>query len=212
MIPRAEAVILVHGLFMTGWDMTVLRRRLLRIGFTTHQFSYPSTRFEPLRNAQDLKNFTDRIDAPVIHFVAHSLGGLVVRHFFHESPPRRPGRIVTLATPHQGSRAAAKLALTACGRAVLRKSLEQGLLGDLPAWNGQREIGAVAGSASIGLGRLFADIAKPNDGTVAVSEALLPNATDNVVLPVAHFGMLLSHRVAKEVGFFLRHGRFKHAA
>ncbi|OOO01091.1 MAG: hypothetical protein USCGTAYLOR_02713 [Chromatiales bacterium USCg_Taylor] len=90
MIPRAEAVILVHGLFMTGWDMTLLRWRLLRIGFITHQFSYPSTGFEPLRNAQALKNFTDRIDAPVIHFVAHSLGGLVVRHFFHESRPDVP--------------------------------------------------------------------------------------------------------------------------
>jgi len=47
-----------------------------------------------------------------------------------------------------------------------------------------------------------------NDGTVAVSETRMPGATDHIVLPVSHLGMLLSARVARETGSFLTQGRF----
>ena len=49
---------------------------------------------------------------------------------------------------------------------------------------------------------------EPNDGTVAVSETRLPGAKAHVLVSVSHSGMLLSARVAHEVGLFLEYGHF----
>ena len=62
--------------------------------------------------------------------------------------------------------------------------------------------------AASGLGQFVARFDEDSDGTVAVSETRLPGATDHITLPVSHMGMLLSARVAGEVGAFLEQGRF----
>jgi hypothetical protein len=66
----------------------------------------------------------------------------------------------------------------------------------------------VAGTQPLGLGQLLAQFQEDNDGTVAVSETRMPGATDHIVLPVSHLGMLVSARVAQEVGRFLTSGAF----
>jgi hypothetical protein len=75
-------------------------------------------------------------------------------------------------------------------------------------WEHARPLGIIAGSQPIGVGQLLADFTEENDGTVAVSETRMPGATDHIVLPVSHLGMLLSARVALETGSFLTEGRF----
>ncbi|HYM43633.1 MAG TPA: hypothetical protein VET46_12810, partial [Steroidobacteraceae bacterium] len=60
----------------------------------------------------------------------------------------------------------------------------------------------------LGLGQFFAHFDEENDGTIAVSETRLPGATDHIVLPVSHLGMLVSARVAHEAGAFLTQGHF----
>jgi pimeloyl-ACP methyl ester carboxylesterase len=204
-----EAVVLIHGLFMSGREMALLRRRLTGAGFSTRQFSYPSVRATPAVAARLLGDFVADIEAPVVHYVAHSLGGLVLRHFLHGDPDGRPGRVVTLATPHQGSRAAQAIAKTALGRRLLGRSIEQGLLGAVPAWPDQRALGIIAGSRGIGLGRFFARLDLPHDGTVAAAETELSAATDRIRLAVSHFGGLFSREVADQVIYFLREGHFR---
>ena len=208
-----EAVVLIHGLFMSGREMALLRRQLTVAGFSTRQFSYPSVRVSPAVAARLLGDFVADIEAPVVHYVAHSLGGLVLRHFFHGHGDRpaggRPGRVVMLATPHQGSRAAQALAQTALGRRLLGQSVEQGLLGDVPSWQSERQLGVIAGSRGIGLGRFLARLDLPHDGTVAAAETELSAATDRILLPVSHFGSLFSREVADQAIYFLRQGRFR---
>ncbi|MGQ0593055.1 MAG: alpha/beta hydrolase [Gammaproteobacteria bacterium] len=209
-----EAVVLIHGLFMSGWEMALLRRQLAVAGFSTRQFSYPSVRVSPAVAARLLGDFVAGIEAPVVHYVAHSLGGLVLRHFLRghaDLPPggHPPGRVVTLATPHQGSRAARALANNPLGRRLLGQSVEQGLLGDAPAWPDQRALGVIAGSRGIGLGRFLARLDRPHDGTVAAAETELCAAADRIILPVSHFGSLFSREVADQVIYFLRQGRFR---
>lgn len=191
--------------------MSVLRHRLAGMGWNAFRFSYPTVGAKPSDNAGRLVEFIDRIDAPVLHLVGHSLGGLVIRHLFHLYPDQRPGRVVTLGTPHRGSRAAAALAKTSPGRFALGESLEHGLCGGVPEWTGRRELGTVAGSRSVGLGRMFVHLQGPNDGTVAAAEATLPHAKDHIILPITHFGMLFSGEVALHIQHFLRRGRFDHA-
>ncbi len=208
-MPRPETVVLVHGLWMTGLEMSLLRRRLRQCGFLPRQFSYPTVRCSLMDNAIRLQRFVGQIDAAAIHFVAHSLGGLLLRQFFHDYPRQRPGRIVTLGTPHGGSVAALRMAQRRIGRLLLGKSLDHGLRGDVPAWTVEREIGVIAGDLGVGMGRLmgfFAD--SHNDGVVALSETRLAGMADYHVFHTSHGGLLFSSEVAMAVCTFLHEGRF----
>ena len=190
--------------------MRLLNYRLRRAGFNTVQFRYKSVRSTPIENTIKLQEFIRDINAPNIHFVCHSLGGLIVRHLFNDYPDQRPGRIVTLGTPHTVSSAAKKLAKIFPGRLLLGNSTDLGLLGSVPPWHSNNELGVIAGTMRLGLGMMVPGIAKPNDGTVAVEETRLENMTDHIILPVSHFGMLLSKRVAYQTIHFLHNGKFDH--
>ncbi len=206
---RPETVVLVHGLWMTGLEMSLLRQRLRQCGFVPRQFSYPTVRCSLADNAARLQHFVEQIDAATVHFVAHSLGGLLLRQFFHDYSHQRPGRIVTLGTPHGGSVAALRMAQRRIGRLLLGKSLDHGLRGDVPAWTVEREIGVIAGDLGMGMGRLmgfFAD--SHNDGAVALSETRSTGMTDYRVFHTSHSGLLFSAEVAMATCTFLREGRF----
>ncbi|MCP4700205.1 MAG: alpha/beta hydrolase [Gammaproteobacteria bacterium] len=205
-------VVLVHGLWTNGMDMTLLRRRLQRYGFACRQFRYHSVRTECEKNVLRLHHFLQAIPAPAIHLVGHSMGGLVIRCLFHKYPQQRPGRIVTLGTPHQGSHVARFLNARPWLRWMLGHAVETGLLGDAPAWRGKTELGSIGGNTSIGMGRLIPGLPKPNDGTVALAETLLPGMTGHITLSLAHFAMLLSGEAAKQVNNFLKKGSFSGSA
>jgi hypothetical protein len=76
-------------------------------------------------------------------------------------------------------------------------------------WRCDRELGCIAGTRPLGLGRFFARFDEECDGTIGVSETKLPGHKAHLTLPVSHMGMLLSTAVADEVGEFLATGRFK---
>lgn len=203
-----ETVVLVHGIWMNGMDMGLLRRRLSRAGYEAIQFRYASVRNTPLVNAMRLNDFTRGLHARIVHFVGHSLGGIVIRHLFFEYPDQRPGRVVTLGTPHRSSRAADALSRWPAGGLLLGESTKKGLLGNAPPWPDGRELGSIAGSLGLGMGMVIPGIPTPNDGTVAVDETRLPGMRDHKTCRVSHFGMLLSATVAEQIVSFLRNGRF----
>lgn len=206
-----EAVVTLHGLWMTGLEMRLLRTRLQLRGYEPYPFRYPSVRRSPRANAQVLRAFVDRIDAEVVHFVAHSLGGLVVLHLFDLAPLQRPGRVVMLGSPLAGSRAARRVAQwPLLGRALLGASLSGGLQGDVPPWQAGRELGVVAGTGNtLGVGRLFGGpLPRPHDGTVALSETRAPYVSSHLEVPCGHFGLLFRADVAEAVAHFLREGVF----
>ena len=71
-----------------------------------------------------------------------------------------------------------------------------------------RALGAIAGTRRLGTGQFFAHFDEENDGTVAVSETVIPGLDDHLVLRHSHIGMLFAHDVAAQIAHFLRHGRF----
>lgn len=202
-------VIFLHGIWMTGPDMAVLRRRVRACGFPVRQFSYPSVRIPPRENAARLQRWLAGVEADTVHFVAHSLGGLVLRWLLHDFPAQRPGRVVTLGTPHAGSRVAAACVRRPVLRRVLGASVERGLLGDLPPWDGTRELGVIAGTREFGIGRFVTRLAPPHDGTVEVGETCLDGMTDFVTVRATHLGLLYSAAAARQVCAFLAGGRFE---
>jgi len=205
--------ILVHGVWMHGLAMELQRLYLAQSGFDAHCYSYHSVGPTLTDNAQQLAAHAREQQAGEIHWVCHSLGGLVALRMLECAPDLPPGRLVLMGTPFQGSYAARQLASHQIGEMALGKSLAEWLARDKPAGFPGREIGVIAGSNQFGLAVLVApDLPEPNDGAVAVAETVIPGERDRIILPVSHSGMLVSRAVATQAAAFLRDGRFDHAA
>lgn len=205
-----ETVILVHGLWVRGWVMALLGLRLRRCGFHTITFSYPSMHASLSQNALLLSRFVAGIAAPRIHFVGHSLGGLLLLQMLAEYPEPRTGRVLLMGSPYHASYAASKLARIMPGRWLIGRSMRQWLEQKTLVYPHQYVVGSLAGRMSLGIGRLLGGLPQPNDGVVTVEETQLPAASDQIVLNVSHTGMLFSARVARQVCAFLRQGHFLH--
>ena len=149
-----EVVVLIHGIWMTGAEMMILRRRLSRCGFDCYNFRYQSLRRTPRENAVNLNSYLQTISADVVHLVAHSLGGIVLLHLFDKYPQQKPGRVVMLGTPIRGSEVAQKMTSSHWMKHLLGRSTERGLLGDAPRWLSDHELGMIAGTQGFGLGKL----------------------------------------------------------
>lgn len=203
-----EMVVLIHGIWLTGLEMFLLRRRLLSAGYSVSCFQYPSLRSPPGENAAALADFIHDQEADTIHLVAHSLGGIVLMHLFHQCSDLPPGRVVLLGSPVQGSTVAHRIARLSGLKRLLGHSVDQGLTGGVPKWVGGRDLGVIAGTLNMGVGWLVGGVKRPNDGTVSVAETQLPGATDSCTQRVSHFGLLFSRKTAKAVIRFLQHGQF----
>jgi pimeloyl-ACP methyl ester carboxylesterase len=145
-----------------------------------------------------------------LHFVGHSLGGLVVLRALQVTDDLPPGRAVLLGSPLQGSRTAQSLARLPFGRTLLGGALAEECVEWSPReWSGRREVGVIAGSVGFGVGRLVANLDDAHDGTVLIEETRLPGARDHLVVATTHTGLLVSAEVAEQTRHFLDHGMFK---
>lgn len=205
-----DAVVLVHGLWMHGWVMRLIGMRLRRCGFHPLFFSYPSMRSSLSQNALLLSNFVADIAASRIHFIGHSLGGLLVLQMLAEYPGQRTGRVVLAGSPYNASCVATRLSRRGPGRYILGRSMLQWLGQKTPEGGAQYEFGVIAGCKSMGGGRLIFRLPQPNDGVVTVEETQMPNISDQIMLNVSHSGMLLSAGLARQACSFLRSGHFLH--
>lgn len=186
--PR-EPIVLVHGLWLGGWVLAILAARLRRCGYDTRIFSYPSMGASLSVNAAALARYAVSLAVPRVHFIGHSMGGLVILKMLEANPELRRGRTVLLGSPYGGSRSAEALAKTAVGRLILGHSLMEWLRGPR-AEPVNYELGVLAGRRNIGLGRLVTRLPQPNDGVVMEAEARVPGMTDFICLRVSHSEML----------------------
>lgn len=210
-------IVFVHGLWFTGHEAILLRRRLAAsLGAEECNFPYHSVAATISETAAALAAFLARLRADSVHLVGHSMGGLVILRLFEQPLALAPGRIVLLGPPIQGSGAAQGFARLPFGRRLLGRGIEEAVL-DAAArraieprrWPGTRDIGIIAGRAGFGPGQLVARFGAPHDGTVLVEETRLPGATDHIVLDAHHAGLLFSRAVARQAAAFLTQGRFE---
>ena len=197
---------------MSGFELGVLKRRVEAAGrFRATAFSYPSVRGSMADHVKGLIDFARAQDTDELHFVGHSLGGLVALKALQVTDDLPPGRAVLLGSPVQGCKAAMGVARwVPLGKAILGRAINDDVIECQPReWSGRRDVGVIAGSMGLGLGRLFADLPADHDGTVLVEETRLPGAKDHLILSTSHTGMLFSAAVAEETEYFLMHGRFR---
>lgn len=203
MSKSSDKVILLHGIWMRGFAMGLLARRLREAGFDTKVFEYASLVHGADRSAERLRQQFDAIDGDQLHLVGHSLGGMVALMATADSA--RPGRNLCLGSPLLGSQAAVRI--NGFAGWTLGESRDR-LLEGLGEWRGEREVGVIAGRLPHGLGQMVGGFRDDSDGTVRVAETRLPGIKDHLVLPASHTGLVFSNEVADAAIRFLRRGRF----
>ena len=212
--PDAETVILVHGLGRSPASMLVLETRLAGAGYRVESFGYPS-RSEPI------EDLVDRLAAAVgeccsdegttVHFVTHSMGGVLVRSYLDERLEPFEGRVVMLSPPSQGSEIVDAYADSPLLRALLGPSGVRlgtdstGIASELGPVD--FSLGIITGDRSINpIGSWL--IPGPDDGKVAVSRARVEGAADFIVVPATHTFIMNRRDVAEQVAYFLAGGAF----
>ena len=204
-----ESVVLVHGLWMHGALMAWMGRRMARLGYTVHRYTYPSVRANLAENVRRLAAFCQSLGATRLHLVGHSLGGVLITRMLGEAHTLSIGRVVLLGTPFVDSHAARHLGRVRAGVLAMGATVDEWLRGARPDGLARYDIGVIAGSRGIGLGRwIDPDLPVPHDGTISVTETMVPGARDHIVLPVSHSQMVMSPLVVRQVCEYLRRGRF----
>jgi pimeloyl-ACP methyl ester carboxylesterase len=202
-----DAVVIVHGLWLHGVVMSPMARQIARHGYDVRTYTYPTVRLTLTQNAERLANFAQGLGRTV-HLVGHSMGGLVALEAARRVPPAVRGRVVMIAPPYAGCFAAQCLARWPGGSAILGRSIGEWMSAARVAPE-DCEIGVIAGTGGLGLGRLVArGLPKPHDGVVSLPETHVPGMRDHVVLPVSHTAMIVSGAVVNEVCAFLGTGHF----
>jgi triacylglycerol esterase/lipase EstA (alpha/beta hydrolase family) len=210
-----EGVVLLHGIGCTSLTMRKLERSLQRAGLATLNLTYAS-RKKPLEAlAEDIHpavaKFGQAIPGP-LHFVGHSMGGLLARVYVANHRPPQLGRVVMLGTPNGGSEVAdlvQRLSLyrSFYGPAGLQlKTQQDDTLTSLPALD--YAVGVVAGTRALDpIAWLFV-LPRPNDGRVSVARSKLGGMADHITIKATHTG-LPRHPVAiSQTIVFLAEGRF----
>jgi pimeloyl-ACP methyl ester carboxylesterase len=205
---RSEAVVLLHGLWMNRFAMHYLVRALARQGFQASALGYRSM-LETLEGHVEL--LTRRVaetHGDAVHLVGHSMGGRLVLRYLQKNADPRVRRAVLLATPVTGCRAATMMGGRALGRMLLGRSVSLWREPFDARVDPRYELGVIAGDRPFGLGGMLLRMPAPSDGVVRVEETRFPGVRAHLCLPVGHSAMLVSARVARQVGAFLKRGEF----
>ena len=211
-----DCVVLLHGLARTSESMEDLSVALEKSGYQVANVSYPS-REHPVETLaqlavpEGLQRCADAAPDGTVHFVTHSLGGILVRYYFENRSVDRMGRVVMLAPPNRGSAAVDAMRevpgfewLNGPAGFQLGKGPES-----VPLRLGKPrfEFAVVAGNRSIDpITSAFLD--DPDDGRVSVADTKLEGMSDFIVVEVSHAFIMQDDEVITLVKNFLSTGRF----
>jgi len=209
-----DCVVLLHGLARVSDSMGELEEKLARAGYFAVNISYPSRSYSiDILSADAVGRGLGSCrehKAPVIHFVTHSLGGILLRYFQQHYGIAELGRVVMLGPPNQGSPIVDKLSpvpgfgfITGPTGSMLDTQSE--VLAGLGPVN--FDLGVIAGTSNINpLNFLF--FSEPNDTIVSVDSTKVGGMRAHIVLPVTHTFMMRNDTVIDHTIHYLKTGAF----
>ncbi len=210
-----QFVILLHGLGRTRHSMRKIDQALSDAGFKTRNTGYPSTRLpvEQLSEqyVSDAVAYCHQQQASKIHFVTHSLGGILVRQYLQSQTLPVGSRIVMISPPNRGSEIANFLKpfppyRWILGPAALQLDTTDGSLPNKMQAI-QYEIGIIAGNKSSD--PWFSPFIRgENDGKVSVENTKLHEMKDFVVVNSGHTLIMRSPTTIRQILAFLSQAKF----
>ena len=218
MAPESSCVILLHGLGRTRNSMNDLAESLADSGYTVWNESYPS-RDKPvgelaLQAIAPALEFCQASGAGIIHFVTHSLGGILVRYYLQDHRIENLGRIVMLSPPNKGSEIVDELREFKLYQYVMGPAGQQLGTGESSIPN---QLEPIDGEIGVIIGNSSSDpwfswlIPGEDDGKVSVARARLDEMKDFLVVEQGHTFIMKKPGVIRQVEYFLTNGQFDHS-
>jgi len=194
--------------------MSSLKERLEKAGYSVIAESYPSTKKPIQEHAEWLQTIIDkasRDQSGKIHFVSHSLGGIIIRYLFNTHKPKLLGRVVMLSPPNSGSEIVDFFEDSELFQHLMGPSGEalgtdeQSVPKSLGPVN--FEVGIITGDASL---NPFTSLLIPgqDDGKVSVESAKVQGMKDFLVVHKSHTFIMDSPEIAEQIIHFIKYGKF----
>ncbi len=197
---QLECVVLLHGLFATSRSMRIIEGRLTGLGYQVHNWSYPtfwrSTATHVRRLLPLLNTLESDSQVGSLHFVTHSMGGILARGALHVANFRKAKRLVMLAPPNKGSHLT-RISMGPfawCVPAIAELSEGPGSLPNRLTIAPEIEIGVIAAQ---------------QDFVVQMANTRLVNQRDHYTVDTTHFGLPRHEIAVQQVVHFLACGRFE---
>ncbi|MCH2174619.1 MAG: alpha/beta fold hydrolase [Lentisphaeria bacterium] len=211
---KGEQVVLVHGFLSLGAAMKPMGRSLRNAGYEVYTVSYPTHSLTPREVVEYVSNQINALpikDDEPVHFVAHSMGGIILRKYLEDTPHNNLGKVVMVGTPNRGIPLLSELDDYSFYHLLLGPTaINLGI--DSEDFPNQLSspyypLGVIAGTKS----RIpFSNslLGETNDGVVPVSRVRFLGMTDYMEVPVTHQQQRKHPLVIKEVKYFLEKGYF----
>lgn len=222
---KTECVVLLHGLARTSNSMGDIENALSTDGYIVANIGYKSRsasiqKLAPLAVTRGLEHCEREDESKgdgevitAIHFVTHSLGGILIRYYLAGNEIEKLGRVVMLAPPNQGSK------VVDHWRAIPGYALLNGPAGDqlgvgpesIPLSLGavEFELGVIAGDRSINP-ILSLSLNNPDDGKVSVESTKVEGMKDFIQVSSTHTFIMSSKIVIQQIRQFISSGNFSH--